>query len=72
MCASVEGLCDGALDLGKRGGNQRLLALSSLRDVWPQRAQDGGNRLQKACRQTLEDLFVHTTPKNGFVLIWDI
>lgn len=38
----------------------------------PQRPQDGSNSLQQACCETFKDLFVHTTPKNGLVLIWNI
>lgn len=72
LCASVEGLCGRALDLGIWGGNPCLLALSRLGDKRPQGPQDRSNGLQKACRQTLKDLFVHAAAKNGFVLIWDI
>lgn len=72
LCASVEALCSGALDLGIWGGNPGLFNLSGVRDMWPQRPQDGSNGLQQACCQTLKDLFVYTAPKNGFILIWDI
>lgn len=72
LCASVERLGGAALDLGERGGDERLVALAGLGDVRTHVAQDGGGRLQEARRQALEDLLVDAAAKNGLVLIGDV
>lgn len=72
LYTGVKWLCNLALHFDIRGGYPCLVAVSRLRNVWPQGFQDSGHSLQQAGCQTLKDLFVHTAPIDGLVLIRNI
>lgn len=72
LYTGVKWLCNLALHFDIRGGYPCLVAVSRLRNVWPQGFQDSGNSLQQAGCQTLKDLFVYTAPIDGLVFIRNI